>query len=200
VNITTQFRARRIGAAAVTVAAAGAVAAGLLGTGGVAQASMAAPRVPAGYVVVDSCTGLAGKITYSPGLRTSVLRTVKSAVMTGTVSGCSDVFSGPLSGTGTFTAVMSGKASVRAENFSGTFTINWPASSGFNPSTGTLSVTESAGLRTISGTVTGGFDTGTELSAQYVITGKKGSGSKKHPVTSQTYTNTQALALSRNEG
>jgi hypothetical protein len=196
-HITPRPRARQIRAAAVTAAAAGASVAGLLGVGGIAQAATVSR--PAGYIVVDTCTGLAGKITYSPGLRTSTRRTVK-AVMTGTTSGCSDVFDGALSGTGTFTATMKGKVSLKAENFSGTFTINWPASSGFNPSDGTLTVTDSSGTETISGTVTSGFDTGTVLSSQYVITGKKGQGTKKHPVTRQSYTNTQALNLSRNEG
>jgi hypothetical protein len=199
-HTTSPLRTRRLGAAAVTVAASGAIAAGLLGMGGTAQASTIARHVPDGYVVVDSCTGLAGQVTYSPGLRIKVLRSVKTAVMTGTTSGCSDIFIGAINGTGTFTAVMSGKASVDAENFSGTFTINWPAGSGFNPSTGTLTVTDSSGQETISGSVTGGFDTGTALYAQYAITGKKGAGTKTHPVTSQTYTNTMSLRLSRNEG
>src|SRR5215831_2106218 len=61
------------------------------------------------------------------------------------------------------TAVMSGTANVNAENFSGTFTINWPAGSGFNPSNGNLTVTEANGLENVSGTVTSGFDTGTAL-------------------------------------
>jgi hypothetical protein len=61
-------------------------------------------------------------------------------------------------------------------------------------------VTESNGMENVSGTVTGGADNGTALAMQYVITGDKGSGSKKHPVTRQTYINTQSLTLSRNEG
>ena len=198
-SIAQRSTARRIRSAAVAAVASGAGLAGLLGMCGIAHASTAAHHLPAGYVTIDSCTGLAGKINYSPGLLTSTLRSVQ-AVMTGTTSGCSDLFNGPLSGTGTFTAVMSGKASVSAENFSGTFTINWPAGSGFNPSNGTLTVTESGGLETISGTVTSGFDTGTALSAQYVITGKTGRGTRLHPVTAQTYVNTQQLALARNEG
>ena len=122
------------------------------------------------------------------------------AVMTGTTSGCSDIFSGAVPGTGTFTAVMSGHANLSAENFSGTFTINWPAGTGWNPSNGNLSVTEANGLETVSGSVTSGFDTGTAFAMQYVITGQTGRGSALHPVTAQTYTNTQSLTLSRNEG
>lgn len=121
-------------------------------------------------------------------------------ILSGTTSGCSDALTGPMSGTGTFTATMSGNASLAAENFTGTFAINWPASSGLNPSTGTLSVTEANGVENVSGTVTGGADTGTALAMQYMITHNTGNGTKRHPVTAQTYTNTQSLNLSRNEG
>lgn len=197
-SITQRSTARRFRTALVTTVAASAGAAALLGMGGVAQASAAAHGAR-GYVVIDSCTGVSGKISYSPGMRRTVLRSVH-AVLTGTTSGCSDLFNGAISGTGTITAIMSGKADKAAENFSGTFTINWPAGSGFNPSNGTLSVTESNGLENVSGTVTSGFDTGTAFAMQYVITGSKGSGSRLHPVTSQSYTDTQALTLSRNEG
>ena len=195
-NISLRPAARRARAALVTTVAASAGVAGLLGMGGTAHAATHSVN---GWVVIDNCTGLAGNISYSPGLLKASSRSVQ-AVMTGTTSGCSDVFSGPLSGTGTFTAVMTGKARLGAESFSGTFTINWPAGSGFNPSNGTLTVTESNGLETISGSVTSGFDTGTALGGQYVFTGKTGSGTRAHPVKAQTYTNTQPLTLSRNEG
>jgi hypothetical protein len=193
-NVIRHTAARRVRAALVTAAAAGAGLAGLLGIGGgVAHAGVN------GFVVTDSCTSVAGKITYSPGLRTSKLR-AEHAVLTGTTSGCSDLFNGPIAGTGTFTAVLSGTASVNAENFSGTFTINWPAGSGFNPSNGTLSVTDANGVETISGTVTSGFDTGSPLALQYVTTHNTGRGTALKPVTAQTYVNTQSLTLSRNTG
>ena len=78
--------------------------------------------------------------------------------------------------------------------------INWPLSSGFNPSTGTLSVRDSNGMENVSGTVTGGADTGTVLAMQYVTTHNTGNGTRLHPVIAQTYTNSQSLTLSRNEG
>ena len=196
-NITQRPSVRSIRSAVV---AAGVGLAGLLATGGVAHANTPAVHdTPSGYVVIDNCTGFAGSVSYSPGIRNNVLRSTHT-VLTGTTSGCSDIFNGPESGTGTITAVLAGKADVKSENFSGTFTINWPASSGFNPSQGTLSVTESGGLETISGEVTSGFDTGTVLGGQYVVTGQTGKGTVPHPVTKQSYTNTQALTLSRNEG
>lgn len=194
---STAPAARRIRTALVTTVAAAASVAGVLGMAGAASASPAGHT--RGFVVTDSCTSVAGKISYSPGLRKAVLKQV-SAVLTGTTSGCSDIFNGALSGSGTFTAVLSGKADLAAENFSGTFTINWPAGSGFNPSNGNLSVTESSGLENISGTITSGFDTGSVIAMQYVTTGNKGTGTKAKPVTSQTYTNTQSLTVSRNEG
>jgi hypothetical protein len=197
-SITKHLATRRVHTALVTTVAAGAGLASLLGMGGAASASTSHAKIN-GWVVYTSCTGVSGKISYSPGLRKTTLRNV-NAVLTGTTSGCSNIFDGALSGTGTITAVLSGKASKAAENFSGTFTINWPASSGFNPSNGTLSVTESNGLETISGSVTSGFETGAEVAMQYVVTGGKGSGTKAHPVVSQNYTNTQPLTLSVNTG
>ena len=195
-SISQRPAARLARAALLTAVTAGAAGAGLLGIGGIAQASTHAPN---GWVVTDTCTSVAGSVSYSPGLRNTVMRKTQ-AVLTGTTSGCSDIFSGAESGTGTLTAVLSGKADKAAENFSGTFTINWPASSGFNPSDGSLSVTESNGLENISGSVTSGAFTGAEVAMQYVITGHKGAGTKAHPITQQTYTNTQSLNLSRNEG
>jgi hypothetical protein len=196
-NVTHRLSVRSIRSAVV---AAGVGLAGLLATGGVAHASTpAVHNSPSGYVVFDTCSGFPGSVAYSPGLRTSTLRSTH-AVLTGTTSGCSNIFNGPESGTGTITAVLAGKASVNSENFSGTFTINWPPSSGFNPSEGTLSVTESGGLETISGQVTSGLDSGGVLGGQYVVTGNTGKGTKKHPVSKQTYTNTQPLTISVNEG
>ena len=188
--------ARRARTALVTTVAAGAGLAGVLGMGGVAQAATHAPN---GYVTIDSCTGVAGKITFSPGM-VKFKKPLIHAVLTGTTSGCANIFNGPESGTGTLTAVMSGHANLSAQNFSGTFTINWPASSGFNPSNGNLTVTEANGLENVSGTVTSGFDTGTAFALQYVVTGQTGRGTAAHPVTAETYTNTQPLTLSRNEG
>jgi hypothetical protein len=189
--------ARYARAALVTAAAAGVGLAGLLGASGIAQASTV-PHTD-GYVVTNSCTGVSGKVIYSPGMRNSVLKNVQ-AVLTGTTSGCSNSVNGPESGTGTLTAVLSGKADKAAENFSGTFTINWPAGSGFNPSNGNLSVTESNGLETIQGQVTSGAFNGALVASQYVITGHKGAGTKLHPITQQSFTNTQALNLSQNTG
>jgi hypothetical protein len=203
-SITQRSATRYLRAALLTAVTAGAAGAGLLGVGGIAQASTVSTHAashtrPDGWVVTDTCTGVAGSISYSPGLRNLVLKK-EQAVLTGTTSGCSDIFTGAESGTGTFTAVLSGTADKAAENFSGTFTINWPASSGFNPSDGSLSVTESNGLENVSGSVTSGAFTGAEIAMQYVITGHKGAGTKLHPITQQTYTNTQSLNLSRNEG
>jgi hypothetical protein len=196
-SIIQHATARRVRAALVTTAVAGAGIAGLLGTSA-AQASTASNGV-AGYVAIDTCTSVSGNITYVPGLRSTKVKT-EQAILTGTTAGCSDIFNGAMAGTGTFTAILSGNASKAAENFTGTFTINWPASSGLNPSNGTLSVTDSNGVETVSGSVTAGADTGTALAMQYVTTGNTGSGTRRHPVTAQTFTNSQSLTLSRNTG
>jgi hypothetical protein len=136
-------------------------------------------------------------LNYRPGLLRTTTRKVLT-LETSITTGCSDSFSGPLPGTGTFAAALSGNVSLSSENFTGLFTIYWPQSSGFNPSNGTLTITESGGLENVTGTVTSGFDTGSALSLQYVTTGKTGKGTRRHPVTAQAFTNTTPLTLSHN--
>jgi hypothetical protein len=187
---------RRVRAALVTAAAASAGLAGALGMGGVAHASV---HHADGFVTETSCTSVFGKISYSPGLLKTKARSV-TAVLTGTTAGCSNLFDGPLPGTGTMTAILKGTDTLGAENLSGTFTINWPAGSGYNPSDGTLSVTDTNGVEQVYGTVSSGFETGAEVAMQYVTTGNTGAGTAKHPVKAQTYTNTQSLTLSENTG
>lgn len=194
-SITQRFTARRVRAALVTTVAAGVGVGSLLGMSGAASASTGHVD---GYAVYTTCTGVSGQISYSPGLKKT--KRLVHAVLTGTTTGCSNIFDGGLSGNGTITAVMSGEAKVGAEDFSGTFTVNWPASSGYNPSNGNLSVTESSGLETVSGTVTSGFETGAEFTMQYVITGHTGKPKSRKGVTGQTYVNTQPLDLLVNTG
>jgi hypothetical protein len=185
---------RRTAVAIASLGIAGSLFGGLAAAGNAVAAPVHEPR---GFVTVDSCTSVSGKINYSPGLRKTLLRQT-TGVLTGTTSGCSDVFNGAMPGTGSFTAVLSGKASLAAENFSGTFTINWPGGS-LNPSNGTLAVHALGNKEySVSGTVTSGADTGSELSLGYLTTTQKGSGTKLHPVVSQNYVNTAPLALARN--
>jgi len=182
--------------AALALTAVG-IAGGLFA--GLPAAADAATLHPDGYTTVDSCSSVAGSIHFTPGLRKTYARQT-SAVLTGTTSGCSDEFSGALPGSGSFSAVLSGKASLAAENFSGTFTINWPGGS-LNPSNGTLGVQALGNHQYhVSGTVTSGADTGSVLSFGYLTTSQKGTGTKLHPVTSQQFVNTAPLALARNLG
>jgi len=182
--------ARRI---LVTTAVAGTALAGTLG--GITAAHAATN----GIIVREQCTGVTGQISYQPGLQSAKTQQVR-AVLSSTLTGCSDAFNGALGGSGSFTAVLTGKASLAAENFSGTFTINWPASAGLNPSNGTLTVTESNGTELVSGTVTSGALTGFPVRVTYLTTGNTGTGTKKHPVTAQSFVNTQSLQLTQNEG
>jgi hypothetical protein len=197
-SLRQHLSTRRAAVAIASVGIAGSLFGGLAAAG---NAVAATPSVhhPDGFVTVDSCTTVSGKITYSPGLRNTLLRQT-SGVLTGTTSGCSDAFSGAMPGTGSFTAVLSGKASLAAENFGGTFTINWPGGT-LNPSNGTLSVHALGNKQySVNGTVTSGADTGSELSFGYVTTTQKGTGTKLHPVVSQHYVNTAPLGLARNIG
>ena len=167
----------------------------LAGTAGLADAHTVNPN---GYVIVQSCTSLSGTVTLSPGLRAKAH--TETAVVSGTLDGCSAYGSGQ-PGQGSFTAVVSGMASTTAGTLTGTFTANWPASSGLNPSNGTVTITTVAkGQYTVGGSVTSGAWTGTNLSTGYVVTGTTGTGTKHNPITAQTFVNTSALQLGRNGG
>jgi hypothetical protein len=190
-------RSRRT--ATIALATAG-VAGSLIAGVAAAGAAVAAPAHPDGFSVVASCTSVSGSINYSPGLRKGLLRNT-SAVLNATTAGCSNAFTGAESGTGTLTAILHGKASPASQNLAGTFTLNWPASSGFNPSNGNLSVRSMGNHQyAVSGTVTSGFDTGSVLSLGYLTTSQKGNGTKAHPIVRQNFVNTTPLALSRNLG
>ena len=194
-NISKPSAGRLVRTAAAGAITAGLGLGGLLGAGGAAHAS----THPDGYVVIMNCTSVSGSVSYSPGLRTSAFRNA-TAVLTGTTSGCSNIYSGGLSGTGTIFASLSGKSDVKSENWTGTFTIDWPASSGFNPSNGNLTVTDSSGTEVAQGTITSGAFVSDPINLSYVITGKTGQGTKAKPVTKQTYINSQPLNLSENTG
>jgi hypothetical protein len=195
-NIISRTVARRGRAALAATAVTGAGLAGLLGIGGVAHASTGHPD---GWAVYTTCTGVSGSISINPGLKAVKARTVQE-VLSGTTSGCSNIFSGGMSGTGTFTGILSGSATYKAQNLSGTFTVNWPAGSGYDPSNGTLGETESNGVETVTGTVTSGYETSAEFTLQYVISGHTGKPGSKTGVTKEVYTNTQPLDLLENTG
>jgi hypothetical protein len=194
-NISKPSTGRLVRTAVAGAITAGLGLAGLLGAGGAAHAS----THPDGWAVIMNCTGVSGSVSYSPGLITGTARK-ETAALNGTTSGCSDIYSGAFSGTGTIFASLSGKSSVKSENWTGTFTIDWPASSSFNPSNGNLTVTDSSGTEAVQGTVTSGAFVGSEINMSYVITGKTGKGTKAKPVTKQTYINSQPLNLSENIG
>ncbi len=190
------LRTRVVGSARrtlVAAAVAGTAFAGALGGGTAAHAATN------GIVVREQCTGVTGQISYTPGLLSTKTRPVNAA-LSATTTGCSDLFAGALAGSGSFTAALTGNASLAAENFSGTFTVNWPATAGLNPSNGTLTVTESGGIESVYGTITSGAFTGEPIHFAYHTTTNKGTGTKKHPVTAQAFVNTQSLQLTQNDG
>ena len=177
-------RARRFTVAAVAVAAA---------LGG----STAANAAARGISVREQCATVAGHISEKPGLL-STARPM-NAVLRATTTGCSDPFTGPSAGDGSFTAALKGKVRLAAENFSGTFTIRWPAGSGLNPSTGTLTVTESAGIETVNGTVTAGALAGSPIHLAFRTTASTGMGTQRHPVTGQAFASTKPLQLTETD-
>ena len=178
-----------------------AVTAGTALTASLAGAGAAQAQVfPRGFSSVESCTGLSGSISWHPGLhKTSVTR--GSAVLTGTLTGCSGA-NGAQAGTGTVTAVLHGSSSLASVTEAGAITGNWPASSGLNPSNGTVTVRRAAADQpyTVSGSVTSGAFTGAQLSTSLSATTQKGTGSKRHPVVSQQFVNTLPLAARVNLG
>ena len=183
---------------ALAVAAGSTLVLGVIAASGSASAITQRDTTPRGWVNVETCTSFSGAVNVMPGLRKKAR--VESAVVSGTLDGCS--FEGQSQpGQGSFTATVSGSASVTAGTLTGTFTANWPSSSGLNPSNGNVTITTtSAGHYTVSGSVTSGALVGTSLSSGYVVTGTQGSGSKKSPIVEQNFVNTASFILGRNGG
>ena len=191
------FTTKNLGRAALLGIASGTVLAASFAGAGAAQAAPAHAR---GFSPVESCTGLTGAISFSPGLVKTKLKT-EHAVFTGTLSGCSGE-GNVQDGTGTVTAILSGSSKVSSIVESGTVTVNWPASSGLNPSNGTLTLRRAATdlPYTVYGSVTSGAFTGSVLSSGLVVTGHTGSGTSTHPIVQQTVTNTDPFAAKVNFG
>ncbi len=191
------FNAKHSARAALLTVTAGTILAASLNGVGAAQASEVSAR---GFSSVESCTGLSGSIAWHPGLLRKAVRT-EHAVLTGTLTGCSG-FNGAQAGTGTVTAVLSGRSSAASIAESGTMTVNWPTASGLNPSTGTVTVRRAAGDQpfTVSGSVTSGAFTGAALSTSLVRTTQAGNGSRLHPVVRQHFVNTLPFAARVNLG
>ena len=177
-----------------------------LAAGSVAVAALAATGAGAanastrGFSSVESCTGVTGSISYSPGLLSTTARNQQS-VLTGTLSGCSG-FNGAQAGTGTITIVASGSSSVASIAETGTVTVNWPASSGLNPSNGTVTLTRASKTLpiSVSGSFTSGAFTGAAISTSLLATHHAGSGTKAHPITRQDFVNTTPFAAKVNFG
>jgi hypothetical protein len=165
----------------------GAVAAGALA--GAFAGGISAQAATAGVVVREQCTKITGKISYKPGLVAAGNRSA-AAVLRASMNDCAG-----LTGSGTFTATVKGKARLGAQNFSGTFKISWPASAGLNPSAGKLTVSESHGVTTVYGTTTSGGLPGAPVHFAYRVTASIGTGSYQHPVAAQAFVNTQPLEL-----
>jgi hypothetical protein len=186
--------------------AGGAVLAASLAGVGAAPANAAPAPAPArlvqpdGFSAVQSCTGLTGAISWSPGLVRKRLRTER-AVLTGTLSGCAGI-NGVESGTGTVTAVLNGTSKIGSIRESGSVTVNWPASSGLNPSNGTVTLVRTAADQpfTLSGQFTSGAYTGAFVSTSLLESGHTGGHTATNPTTQQTFVNTLPFAAQVNFG
>jgi hypothetical protein len=184
---------RRVLIAAATAATA---ASAVLATAGAASAA------PAGFSPVISCASVAGSTSYTPGLLAAKTRAT-TAVLAGTVTGCQDnLAGGPLAGTGSLNATLSGVSRFGAVNETGSFVISWP--SFYNPSTGALRLSgpNADGSYTVSGQVTGGAFVGALVSTQLFITGtnKGATGAARHALTRQSWVDSAPLVISRNLG
>jgi hypothetical protein len=184
-------RAALAGVATAAVAGAGLAAAG---------AAQAAPVHARGYSDVESCTGMSGSVSYSPGLLRGTARNQR-VVVRGTLTGCSGI-SGAQEGTGTVTAVLTGRSKVGSIAATGTVTVNWPAASGLNPSNGTFSIRRTGTSEPLlaSGSVTTGAFQGAVLSSSLLVTGHTGRGTVRNPIRHQTFTNMEPFAARVNLG
>jgi len=161
----------------------------------VASASLAG-TAQAGYSTVEQCTALSGTITYTPGLKATP--GAVSAIVTGTLAGCSGQ-NGAQAGTGTFFAQLSSPAASKTvNNEAGTFVINWPAASGLNPTTGVINLAgPNASQYVLNGADRAGAYASGVLSGGLVITGQTLNRKK---VVSQSFINTLPLAIKVNFG
>jgi hypothetical protein len=164
----------------------------------VASASLAG-TAQAGYSTVEQCTGVAGTINYTPGLKAKPH--AMTATITATLTGCSGQ-NGAQAGTGTFFAQLSSpNASATANNETGTFVVNWPAASGLNPTTGSVSLLgPNATAYTLQGADHAGAYASGVLSSALAITGQTLGTARKHPIIAQTFVNTLPLAIKVNFG
>jgi hypothetical protein len=174
-----------------------------IATGAVAVAGLAtagAGSANASYSNVESCTGVSGLVTHSPGLLTTTARAQQS-VFTGTLTGCSGV-NGPQSGSGTITIFASGSSSNSSMNETGTVTVNWPAGSGLNPSNGTVALRRASSTAplSVSGSFTSGAYTGSLIATDLLVTSHNGSGTKANPITRQRVVNTTPFTAKVNFG
>lgn len=204
-NITALATSRR--RAAVALLAAGAGLTGVVAGTAPAHAAPAPHHVttqpaasvhPDGWFTVQSCTTMSGSVSFQPGLDGALRK--QTALLSATLDGCS--FNGSaVTGQGTFNAVLTGKASKTTQSLSGTYTINWPAAEGLNPSTGKITLSgPNLNVVTLYGTGTAGAFTGLPVSSAYFITHHAGRGTKAHPIVRQDFVNTQPLQVRENLG
>ena len=180
---------RRIAAATTTAAAVTAA----ITVAGISPAA-------AGYSAVESCTGVNGTISYTPGL-TSTAKT-QQAVLVATLTGCTSGYSGAQTGTGTVTAVLTGTSKVGSVVETGNATISWPASSGLNPTNAKITIRQSVtgGTISLSGNATSGAFASSVISTNLQPYANTGTGTKAHPLTSQSIVNTLPLTAKVNFG
>lgn len=193
---TSPVRGRRLRRPLTMIA----MAAGLVGTGGAIAPAAASSAVPAAVVNVESCTAVPATVHYVPGLRPASRN--QTVTLTGTLSGCTGQFGNQQPGQGLITLNLAGASSTGTVSARGTFTINWPAAAGLNPSTGTATLSGPGMTNTLrfSGTVTGGAFPAAPVGVTWVISGRTGNGTNRRPITAESLANTVPLTATRNLG
>lgn len=162
-----------------------------------ASAQRAAAQ-PDGLFAIQSCVSMSGSETFQPGLARHLRQ--QTSLLTATLDGCS-LAGSPVSGQGTLTAVLTGKASKTSRSLSGTYTINWPVAEGLNPSTGRITLSgPNLNVVTLGGTGTAGAFAGLPVGGAFFISGHTGRGTHRHPITKQTFVNTAPLRVLENLG
>jgi hypothetical protein len=143
-----------------------------LSTAGAAVVSGASqPSVhPFGFAPTEQCLSWSGTIESFPGL-TKTSQSVTDVVQ-GTLSNCNFDGTGQTY-SGSFFGTLSGTGTKSAASLTGHVAVTWPQDSGLNPTIAPITVSGSANVYSLDGTISNGAGTGEQLEGSYDVISKQ---------------------------